>query len=101
MGGIKKTLTLEHQKKSVQKSVNQYRTVVAASLLVALFVIKAATLETFFEHALRIIALFLVFLFATSRYGHHRKTLKYINEELKKSEMQNVEDAKRRYRYKM
>ena len=101
MGGIRKTLTLERRKKVVEKTANHYLTVVVVSLLLALYFIKMTTLGTFLEDALWIIPLFLVFIFTTSRYRHHRKTLKCINEELKKAEMQNAEDAKRKIRYRM
>ena len=101
MGDIKKTLTLERRKKVLEKTANHDLIVVVASLFMILFFIKVATLDTFFRDVLRIIALFFVFIFTTSRYSRHKKTIKCINEELKKTNMQNAEDAKKRLRNRM
>ncbi len=101
MSVIKKTLTLERRKKVVKKIANQYLTVVVISLLMALYFIKIATLETFVEDALRIIALFLVFIFTTLRYLNQKNIIKCITKELKQCEIENRMDAKRKFRHRL
>ena len=100
MGGIKKTLTLERRKKVVEKTANQYLTVVVVSLLITLFFMKNATFATFFDDLLRIIAVFLVFIFTTWRYRHQKSLIKCIDQELEKCEMEKRMHAGRKFRYK-
>ena len=101
MGGIRKALTLERHKKICKRTANQYLTVVFVSLLITVLFVKIATWETIVDDVVRIVAVLVVFIFSTWRYLHHRKILKCINKELKKTEMENAMDARRKFRYRL
>lgn len=101
MGGIRKTLTLERHKKICERTANQYLTVVFVSLLITVLFVKITTWGIIVDNVLWIVAVLVVLIFSTWRYLHHRKILKYINKELKRSEMENAMDARRKFRYRM
>ena len=101
MGGIRKALTLERHKKICERTANQYLTVVFVSLLITVLFVKNATWEIIVDDVVRIVAVLVVFIFSTWRYLHHRKILKCINKELKKTEMENAMDARRKFRYRL
>ena len=101
MGGIKNTLILERHKKTCVRTANQYLTVVVGLLLMTVLFVKMATWETVVNNLVWIAAVLVVLIFLTWRYHHHRKILKCINKELKKSEMENAMDARRKFRYRI
>lgn len=101
MGSIRKTLTLERHKKICERTANQYLTVVFVSLLMTVLFIKIATWGIIVDDVLWIVAILVVLIFSTWRYLHHRKMLKCINKELKRLEMENAMDARRKFRHRM
>ena len=101
MGGVRNSLVLERHKKICERIVNQYLAVVFVSLLITVLFVKIATWGTIVDDVLRIIAVLVIFIFSTWRYRHHRTILKCINKELKRSEIQNATDARRKFRYRM
>ena len=96
MDGIKKTLTLERQKKGCERTVNQYRITVVISMLMTSIFVKKVAFETFLNDILWVIPFFALFIFSVWRYLYHRKDLKYINKELKRLEIINTMDARRK-----
>ena len=101
MGGIRKTLTLERHKKIYKRTANQYLTVVFVSLLIIVLFVKISPWETIVNDVMRIVAVLVVFTFSTWRYLHHRKILKCINKELEQYEMENLMNARRKFRYRL
>ena len=101
MGGIRKTLSLERHKKIYKRTANQYRAASFVSLIITVLFLKVITWETIVTDVLRIVAVLVVFIFSTWRYRHHRNTQKCTNKELKKSEMENAMDARKKFRYRM
>lgn len=97
MGAITKTLILERHKKICERIANQYLTVAVGSLLITVLFVKITTWSIIVDDIVRIVAALAVFIFSTWRYLHHRKILKCIIKELKKTEMENAMDARRRF----